>query len=165
MWLAGVSTAPAHQQISGAKKLCMFTTLKHQQPSPASKAGYPNQFDISYLGQKIILLFSSIVAADSLFHCGLELCLCFCQLLPQTLALLGTPLQLLLQLLQTRHCLLVGLVLLMVKHTISMLKFRCRNARCSSHDSCSTLLLLTLTEILLQLNRRSCSVKMPEIMP
>lgn len=63
------------------------------------------------------LTFYSKATLHLLFHCGLQLGLCFGQLFLQTLALLHTPLQLLLQLLQTCNCLLVSLILLLVKRT------------------------------------------------
>lgn len=68
-------------------------------------------------------LFSRVVSVHSLFHCALQLCLRFGQFLPQTLALLGTPLKFLQQVLQVHHCLLVCIILLMVKHIISIFKF------------------------------------------
>lgn len=85
----------------------------------------------------IDLSFSSIVILHLLFNCGLELGLCFSQFFLQTLALLGTPLQLLLQLLQTCDCLLVRVVLLMVKHTILLLEFQCKYTHHGFYNSCT----------------------------
>lgn len=84
---------------------------------------YPTNVELSWLSHSSVIL-------HSLFHCGLEIGLCFGQFVLQTPGLVSTVLHLLLQFLQICNCLLVSIILLMVENTILVLRSqrRCTHA-------------------------------------